>query len=428
MKPNEPNSSQSGLPLSQQGLSSKVPENQSNQASRDAATDIIRSHIDSLYSDVDKPVKPVPTPTATATPVSAPTATPIAQSTPSEKVNPYNKTHSSVPTLQKTNDWGQYHSAWQNYYQKYYEGYYTHQLEKTRQIPKTNSPAENQKKLQNENNYFSNQEPVQSEQNIITSKEEIMLDLRQEITGKISKSATKIKKSRHFIPIISGIIVVILFIFLQYNRIFISSVMAYVSPGNIDPQNIVVNPNAESIVGPEPQLIIPKINVDVPVFYDVGNDYNSQMEAMSKGVAQFAIPGANSHPGQIGNTVIAGHSSNDLLDSGDYKFIFAQLDKLNIGETIYANYNSKRYTYTVTKKETVKPDEVSKLVYPTTKPILTLLTCTPVGTSLNRLLVTADQVSPDPNASIAAPDSTEQTTKTIPGNSPTFIERLFGAR
>ena len=158
--------------------------------------------------------------------------------------------------------------------------------------------------------------------------------------------------------------------------------MAYVSPGNIDPQNIVIDPNTVIAVGPEPRLIIPKINVDVPVLYDVGSDFDSQMAAMSKGVAHFAIPGASSHPGQIGNTVIAGHSSNDLLDSGDYKFIFAQLDKLVVGDTIYANYGSKRYTYTVTNKEVVKPNQVDKLTYATTKPILTLITCTPVGLSL----------------------------------------------
>ena len=202
--------------------------------------------------------------------------------------------------------------------------------------------------------------------------------------------------------------------------------MAYVSPGNIDPQNIVIDPTANLTVGPEPSLIIPKINVDVPVIYDIGNDYDSQMAAMTKGVAQFAIPGANSHPGQIGNTVIAGHSSNDLLDPGDYKFIFAQLDRLNVGDTIYANYNSKRYTYSVTKKEVVKPSDVDKLVYPTTKPILTLLTCTPVGTSVNRLLVTAEQISPDPNKSTAAPETSKSTTGSIPGNSQTFFERIFG--
>jgi sortase A len=207
--------------------------------------------------------------------------------------------------------------------------------------------------------------------------------------------------------------------------------MAYVSPGNIDPQNIVIDPNADTTVGPDSRLIIPKINVDVPVFYDIPNTYDSLMSAMAKGVAQFVVPGASSHPGQSGNTAISGHSSNDLFDTGNYKFIFAQLDKLNAGDTIYANYHSVRYTYIVTNIRVVAPNDVSSLVYPTTKPILTLITCTPVGTSLNRLEVIAEQVSPDPNKSTAAP-ATSTNSKTsvtsIPGNSPSFLERLLGAK
>ena len=416
MKPNEPNNSQSGLPLSQQGLNANAPINQANpiQPSRDAAAQIIRSQIDSLYTVSENPtianVAPQPEPT------------------PIENVNPYQKTHSQNPTLQN-NDWSQYHTAWQNYYQKYYQGYYTHHLEKTRQTLENQQIATNSHPNSTpaiDNTYFANTSKSQPESIKASSNDEEIFDLRQEILGKVNKSATKIKKSRHFIPIISGIIVVLIFILLQYNRLIISNVLAYVSPGNIDPQNIIIDPNTDVAVGPEPLLIIPKINVDVPVIYDIGNDYASQMAAMTKGVAQFAIPGANSHPGQIGNTVIAGHSSNDLLDSGDYKFIFAQLDKLNVSDIIYANYNSKRYTYSVTKKEVVKPSDVDKLVYPTTKPILTLLTCTPVGTSVNRLLVTAEQISPDPNKSTAAPDTSKSTTESIPGNSQTFFERIFG--
>jgi sortase A len=153
------------------------------------------------------------------------------------------------------------------------------------------------------------------------------------------------------------------------------------------------------------------------------------MAAMEKGVAHFSIPGASSHPGQIGNTVIAGHSSNDLFGGGDYKFIFAQLEKLAVGDSIYLNYQSKRYTYTITKKEVVEPDEVNKLIYPTSKPVVTLITCTPLGTALHRLLITAEQVSPDPAASTAAPTTNaDPTTTQIPGSPPTFLERLFGAQ
>ena len=155
------------------------------------------------------------------------------------------------------------------------------------------------------------------------------------------------------------------------------------------------------------------------------------MAAMQNGVAHFAIPGASSHPGEIGNTVLSGHSSNDLFDPGDYKFIFAQLEKLQKGDTVYANYKGVRYTYVITGTEVVKPTEVSKLIYDTDKPILTLITCTPLGTSRDRLLVTAEQVSPDPVKSAPAPTTAADAgaNAAMPGASaPTLIEKLFGAR
>ena len=398
MKPDEPENSQGGMSLSQQGPLADTPAPQFKPP-QEAATNVIRAQIDNIYSHKDE----------------TPQAVDTTKPTPTEEVNPYQRTHSTQPNIQ-VNDWKQYHTAWQNYYQKYYEGYYSQHLNKAKQ-------ALADKSAQVKTGFFANN-PVQEPEAPI-SQDEALFEMRQDLIGKVSASATKIKKSRHFLPIMSGVIVILFFLFLQYNRVLISNVMAYVSPGNIDPQNIVIDPNADLTVPPDSKLIIPKINVDVPVIYDIGNDYTSQMAAMQRGVAQFAIPGASSHPGQTGNTVIAGHSSNDLLDPGDYKFIFAQLDKLEVGDTIYANYNSKRYTYTVTKKDVVGPSDVGALVYPTTKPILTLLTCTPLGTSLNRLLVIAEQVSPDPNLSTVAP-VTKTTTNSIPGSSPTFFERLFG--
>jgi sortase A len=365
-------------------------------STQQAAANIVRSQIDSIYDN------PVATQTTT-------------QSTQLENINPYDRTHTAHP-LPEADEWKKYHSAWQTYYQKYYEGYYTHHLTKAQQLLQAAAVADGK-------TYFVNEEPADT-----VSKDEALYDLRQKLLHQVQSSVKKARASRHFVPITAAVVVVLLFLFLQYNRVLIANVQAYVSPGSIDPQNIVIDPSADVTVSPESRLIIPKINVDVPVQYDVGSDYASQMKAMETGVAHFAIPGASSHPGQIGNTAIAGHSSNDLLDVGDYKFIFAQLDKLQVGDSMYANYQGKRYTYTVTNVAVVKPTEVSALVYATDKPVMTLITCTPLGTALNRLLVTAEQVSPDPSASIAAPvvDSTSASTA-IPGNSPTFFERLFGS-
>lgn len=395
MKPNDVSSTPANVSPVTAGPVEPIP---TQPAQQQAAVDIVRAQIDSLYAGNTQAA------TATTGPGQA-----------LEDVNPYDRTHTVNP--QPTADqWKQYHSAWQTYYQKYYEGYYTHHLKQA--ITKQTSTPNQQ--------YFANQ-PKEEPAAETLSKDEALFDLRQKLLSKVQASAKKARKSRHFVPITSAIVVMLIFGFLQYNRIIIANVMAYVSPGSIDPQNIVIDPSTDVNVGPEPRLIIPKINVDVPVSYDVGNDYASQMKAMAVGVAQFAIPGADSHPGQVGNTVIAGHSSNDLLDSGDYKFIFAQLDKLAVGDSIYANYQGKRYTYTVTGKTVVEPTDVNKLVYPTTKPVMTLLTCTPLGTALHRLLVIADQVSPDPLKSTAAPATASTTQSTsMPGNSPTLLERLFG--
>ena len=362
-----------------------------------AAANIVRAHIDNVYETSQN-----------------------AQATPLLETNPYDRTHAQHAQPQ-LDQWQQYHSAWQTYYQKYYEGYYTHHMSQAKQAAKqqtTTDPSQNQ-------GYFANQ-PVDEPEEMI-NKEEALYDLRQKLLERVSSSAKKVRKSRHFVPITGGVLVILVFLFLQYNRVLISNVVAYVSPGSIDPQNIVIDPSTDVEVGPDPKLIIPKINVDVPVFYDVGNDYNSQMKAMENGVAHFAIPGANSRPGQIGNTVISGHSSNDILDVGDYKFIFAQLEKLKVGDSMYAHFEGKRYTYTITKTEVVLPTEVSKLVYPTDKPVMTLITCTPLGTALKRLLVTAEQVSPAASSSTPAPVvEANAPSAAIPGNSPTFLERLFG--
>lgn len=376
------------------------PSSQPPQESQSAAANIIRSQIDALYGD--QPVV-----------ASQTEQEPVNQQSQAD-INPYERTHEAHPQPQ-ADQWKAYHSAWQAYYQKYYEAFYAYR----------------QSQQQTEQGYFTSQ-PALGQTHEDTSeelsKDQALFELRQKLLGSVRTRAKKFRTSKHFVPIASAVVVVLIFLFLQYNQVLIANVNAYLSPGAIDPQNIVIDPASNISVSADPRLIIPKINVDAPVFYDIGNDFNSQMDALAKGIAHFAVPGANSHPGEIGNTVLSGHSSSDLFDKGDYKFIFAQLDKLKTGDTIYANYRSKRYTYVVTKKEVVKPTDVSALVYPTTKPIMTLITCTPLGTSLNRLLVTAEQISPDPAAAVAAPknDSKASSTTTIPGNAPTFLERLFG--
>ncbi len=368
------------------------PHSAPDDTQRNAAADVVRGQLDALYGSKQ--------PEATQT-----ASTPQVQSQPEQQQTAAANNGGATGQVGNSNHWQQYHSQWQQYYQRYYEQYYTGHL---------------------------HQAIKQQEKAALTPKErqdEDLVDLRQKIISKATTGAKKARGSRHFIPLASALVAVLVVAFLQYNEVLMATVQAYVSPGTINPQNIVVDPTADVKVGADPKLIIPKINVDVPVVYGANYDHDSQMKAMEKGVSHFAIPGANAVPGQVGNTVFSGHSSNDLFDPGDYKFIFAQLDKLQNGDTIYVNYNSVRYTYTVTKKEVVLPSQVDKLTYTTDKPVLTLITCTPLGTAQKRLLVTAEQVSPDPTKATAAnAPASGNSSAVMTGNGPSALERLFGAK
>ncbi|MGB4762157.1 MAG: sortase [Candidatus Saccharimonas sp.] len=322
-------------------------------------------------------------------------------------------THSSRAHNSDDGEWKKYHSAWQNYYQQYYERYYIGQVHATRQ------ELERQAKVQ-ERTYTA-------EQGIST--DEAMYDLRSKLRSRITERAKKVRKSRHFVPVLAACVVMVAFLFLQYNRVVFAAVDAYVAPGSLTPESLIVDPNVAGSVSVEPKLIIPKISVDVPIIWNANaSSQESLNAAMDNGVAWFNIHGANARPGEVGNFVLSGHSSNDWLDGGNYKFIFARLEQMAVGDTIYVNYNSQRYVYTITHTEVVTPTNVAALTKPTDKPMMTLVTCTPLGTATNRLLVFAEQVSPSPTTATTSQEpSTATDAQKIPSNSPTFLQRLFGA-
>ena len=151
------------------------------------------------------------------------------------------------------------------------------------------------------------------------------------------------------------------------------------------------------------------------------------MAAMNEGVAHYRIAGASAHPGEIGNFIITGHSAGDVYSSNPYKYIFSGLERLEDGDLIYVNYNSVRYTYSVIKKEVVEPSDVAALIVQTDKPLITLVTCTPLGTSRYRLLVTGEQISPSYDGAEHAEDDETIVVDEVelPANEPSFFEQVW---
>jgi len=143
-----------------------------------------------------------------------------------------------------------------------------------------------------------------------------------------------------------------------------------------------------------PQVTIPAINVVAPIELDQGTAEWQIQLGLRKGVVHYD---SSALPGATGNVVIFGHSSGQPWAPGDYKFVFTLLDKVRADDAVYLDYNGTRYTYKVVRSEVVAPTDVGVLQQGSGHE-LTLITCTPVGTSKNRLVVHAEQVSPDPSA------------------------------
>lgn len=365
---------------------------------RDAAANIIRSDIDRIYSGDEAPYAEAEKEIAAAQ---------IQASTqlPEEKEQPVSP-HDTAVHQDIAQDWKQYHTSWQSYYQQYYERYYLNHVHHL----KTSTPS-------------STVEAPSEEDKAVS-------ELHDKLISTVQQQAKTVRRSRHFAPIATAVTFACIFLFLQYNRFLFASVEAYVSPGTIDPQNIVIDQGVNVKVGPEPKLIIPKINVEAPVVYGTNSADNNAVEnSLRSGVVHYPIANAASAPGQNGATTILGHSSNDVFDNGQYKFIFVQLSKLEMGDTFFIHYQGIRYTYKVTQKEIISPKEVSKVAGDPTKPSVILITCDPPGTALNRLLVFADQISPDPTKSTKAPSAPKENTPKsdfIGGQGTTFLQNIFG--
>ncbi|MBR3324175.1 sortase [Candidatus Saccharibacteria bacterium] len=349
-----------------------------------------------------------------------------------------------APSQINSDSWKTYHSAWQNYYQKYYSEYYSNAArnyiakerlkaareqaedEEIASVLSNIGKSETKSGLSlDSNGNFQNES---ASRNSATSDDSASIRdrLRQKIRKKATDSAKKSRRHRRFIPIIAGVAVVLLILFLQYNRLIFAPIMAYVSPGNAPATEIeALDPTITQTVSADPRLIIPKLNIDVPINFNIA--LSDVMSAMNHGVAHYRISGASAFPGEIGNFIITGHSAGDVYSSNPYKYIFSGLERLEEGDLIYVNYNSVRYTYKVTGKQVIEPTNVGALVVQTDRPLITLVTCTPLGSSRYRLLVTGEQISPSYEG---APTGGSETVnidepEELPSNEPSFFEGIW---
>ncbi|MEM6997901.1 MAG: sortase [Patescibacteria group bacterium] len=224
--------------------------------------------------------------------------------------------------------------------------------------------------------------------------------------------------------------------FTFFNERFITP---FVRPGTLYASSqIITTPDAT--VSSDPRIIIPKLNIEAPVVYDVNFIQPGETEDDFEERVQTALEGGVVHyptsqrPGEAGqgfnsNTVIVGHSSNNIFRRGNYKFAFMQLQQLGEGDTIMLNYNSKQYVYKIYEKKIIKPTEVEVLGAASRPNSVTLITCDPPGRNINRLVVVGEQISPDPidNVLAAAPERNPSNVDAgqVPGQPDNMLKRFW---
>lgn len=167
-------------------------------------------------------------------------------------------------------------------------------------------------------------------------------------------------------------------------------------------KNLVLETNKEKpkldieITPYENRIIIPKITKNIPLV-DIKQKSVSGSEELEdifmKELEDWVVryPGSTK-PGKDWNTFIFGHSSNYPWIKWDYNDVFANLNKLEYQDEVIVYYGQKKYTYKIREKRVITPGQTDILKRNKNKDEITLMTCWPLWTTLNRLIVIWERV------------------------------------
>lgn len=130
-------------------------------------------------------------------------------------------------------------------------------------------------------------------------------------------------------------------------------------------------------------MTIPKLGINRA---SVRNDHTDLKKSL------IHYPGT-ALPGDLGNGVIFGHSVlPQFFNPKNYLTIFSTLHTLAPGDDIIISQDNATYTYKIRQMYQTDPDDLSPLAQTYGGRYLTIITCTPPGTYLRRLIVRAELI------------------------------------
>ncbi len=345
--------------------------------------------------------------------------------------------YTQLPDDEKREVWEEFYAANQNTpYQKLFQKQQAvaSRLRQAESIPPTAlAPATSNSGVTVSNHAVEPPKPSKLAAKISTSKlghklaaspaNEATSRIRRRIRDTVSANG-RLQAKHHLQSLLFGIgmglLVIVILLFSFFNEYIIAP---FIQPSrNVGATPVIVSDVAASTA--QPTVIVPKINIQIPVDFTLQSDDEATVEnSLNNGVVHYS---STVMPGQNGNAAYFGHSSRNIFNNGKYKFAFVLLHELTTGDIFYVTYQGKVYAYQVFAREIVPPTQVSVLNDTKGKQATAvLITCDPPGFSANRLVVWGEQISPSPatNTQPTAPQVAPPTQ--ITSNGPTLWTQMI---
>ena len=152
-----------------------------------------------------------------------------------------------------------------------------------------------------------------------------------------------------------------------------------------------------NLLPPTNRLVIPAINLDVPLVETFAHDYDSFTETtfdadLENWVVKYPT---TPNPGEWWNAFFFGHTSQEYWKNNPYGTVFRNIPQLKADDKIQVVRDGVLYEYKVVKTVIVRPKDVNDTYVEfgeEWKEYITLMWCYPIGRTDKRMMVFAERI------------------------------------
>lgn len=135
---------------------------------------------------------------------------------------------------------------------------------------------------------------------------------------------------------------------------------------------------------------ISNINITAPLVIGESTDLSLLEKNLNQGTVLYP---ESVLPGEIGQTIVLGHSAPPNWPRIKYDWVFSKINDLNFGDEVIIYFNNKKYVYKIVQKDIVdKGEEITKNILNGHNNVLVMISCWPPGKNYKRVAVQAELV------------------------------------